>query len=181
MTPSESLELRTQMAEMHDSVLKRIEKAYRDKQYIEVCWLCYACFESRINRSLMKLCTGCNKPERTDSRHIGITTKLECFIRLIKCNYPPLSDANAEYINSVKSWCKQRNMLIHGMVTLNYYNDADKKFKELAGQGRTLIKKMYILGTNVREYYYSALEIPAFDESVSKRCPLKCKCIKDNY
>ena len=34
MNPKESLEIRKQMAEMHDSVIKRINKAYKDKQYI---------------------------------------------------------------------------------------------------------------------------------------------------
>lgn len=54
MEPKEPIETRKQMAEMHESVINRIEAAYRNGQYIEVCWLCYACFESRINRTLIK-------------------------------------------------------------------------------------------------------------------------------
>ena len=99
MNPKESLEIRKQMAEMHDSVIKRINKAYKDKQYIEVCWLCYACFESRVNRVLQKICSGCIKPERKDKRNIGITTKLECYVRLIKSHYPPLSKENIDLMN----------------------------------------------------------------------------------
>lgn len=179
MNPKESLEIRKQMAEMHDSVIKRINKAYKDKQYIEVCWLCYACFESRVNRVLQKICSGCIKPERKDKRNIGITTKLECYVRLIKSHYPPLSKENIDLINTVKGWCKERNDLIHGMVSLEYYNDADKKFESLAKRGKTLVTRMYSLGTDVREYYYQATEIPMFDESVTKSCSLKSKCIGD--
>ena len=179
MNPKESLEIRKQMAEMHDSVIKRINKAYKDKQYIEVCWLCYACFESRVNRVLQKICSGCIKPERKDKRNIGITTKLECYVRLIKSHYPPLSKENIDLITTVKGWCKERNDLIHGMVSLEYYNDADKKFESLAKRGKTLVTRMYSLGTDVREYYYQATEIPMFDESVTKSCSLESKCIGD--
>ena len=179
MNPKESLEIRKQMAEMHDSVIKRINKAYKDKQYIEVCWLCYACFESRVNRVLQKICSGCIKPERKDKRNIGITTKLECYVRLIKSHYPPLSKENIDLINTVKGWCKERNDLIHGMVSLEYYNDADKKFESLAKRGKTLVTRMYSLGTDVREYYYQATESPMFDESVTNSCSLESKCIGD--
>ena len=37
MDPLESLEIRTKMAEMHDSVLKRIDEAYDQRHFIEVC------------------------------------------------------------------------------------------------------------------------------------------------
>ena len=59
MKPRESIKVRQQMAEMHDNVLKRFDIAYEKKQYIEVCWLCYACFGSRVNRVLEKNCSGC--------------------------------------------------------------------------------------------------------------------------
>ena len=177
MEPIESIEIRRQMAEMHDSVIEKIEEAYEGKQYIEVCWLCYACFESRVNRIFLKICPGCSKPNRKGKRNIGITTKLECCVRLIKSDYPPLSKESIDLINTVKGWCKERNSLIHGMVSLEYYNDADKKFANLAKRGKTLVTRIYSLGSDVREYYYQATEIPPFDESVVKACSLKYKCI----
>lgn len=180
MQPKESIEIRREMAEMHESVLKRIDLAYKNNQYIEVCWLCYACFESRVNRVLSKICTGCSKEKRNDNRHIGITTKLECYVRLIKNNYPPLSKEDPNLIHTVKGWCKERNDLIHGMVSLEYYNDADKKFQNLAKRGITLVKKMYSLSKDVRDYYYQADVIPAFDETVVKKCSLKKKCLKED-
>ena len=179
MNPKESLEIRKQMAEMHASVLKRIEDSYKNKQFIEVCWLCYACFESRVNRVLMKICTGCTKESRKDNRKIGITTKLECYVRLIKSGYPPLKEENVDLINTVKGWCKERNDLIHGMVSLEYYNDADKRFESLAKRGKTLVSRMYSLGKDVREYYYTVDEIPLFPDEIVKKCSLNYKCIKE--
>lgn len=179
MNPQESIEIRKQMAEMHEDVIKRINRAYNGKKYIEVCWLCYACFESRVNRILLKICAGCNKEKRQNNRKVGITTKLECYIRLIKSNYPPLCGEDTNLINNVKGWCKERNDLIHGMVSLEFYNDADKKFESLAKRGKALVTKMYSLGTAVREYYYNAEDIPAFDDQVTKSCRLDYKCIKE--
>ena len=179
MNPKESISIRLEMAEMHSSVLDRIEDSYKNKQYIEVCWLCYACFESRVNRVLIKICSGCNKDARKTNRKIGITTKLECFVRLVRSDYPPLLKENIDFIHNVKGWCKERNDLIHGMVSLEYYNDADKKFENLAKRGKTLVKKMYSLGTDVREYYYQTTEIPKFNQKVMDSCPLKYKCIKE--
>lgn len=167
------------MAKMHNSVLKRIDMACKNRQYIEVCWLCYACFESRVNRVLSKICGGCTKEERTDSRHVGITTKLECYVRLIKSKYPLLSKEYYQLLNTVKGWYKERNDLIHDMVSLECYNDADKELKNLTIRGVTLVKNIYSLSTDVINYYYQAKEIPVFDMSVVKSCKLKKKCIKE--
>ena len=179
MNPKESLEIRMKMAEMHDSVLNRINNAYNNRQFIEVCWLCYACFESRVNRVLLKICPGCTKEPRKDNRRIGITTKLECYVRLIKGSYPPLIKENVDLINTLKGWCIERNNLIHGMVSLEYYNDADKRFESLAKRGKNLVNKMYTLGADVREYYYSVDEIPMFPEGIVTKCSLNYKCIKE--
>ena len=179
MNPQESYEIRCEMAKMHDAVLTRIEEAYKNDRYIEVCWLCYACFESRVNRVLSKMCSGCTKEKRNENRHIGIVTKLECYIRLIKNKYPPLEKESIKLLRTVKTWCKARNKLIHGLVSLEYYNDADKKFKELAQEGRQLVSEMYSLGKDVREYYYEASAIPMFDTSVVDKCKLDYKCIRE--
>lgn len=179
MEPKESLEIRQKMAEMHESVLKRIEDAYKHGNMIEVCWLCYACFESRVNRTLEKICSRCTKDKRDKKRIIGITTKLECYVRLVKAGYEPLKNENIDMIQNVKGWCKERNDLIHGMVSLDYYNDADNKFANLAKRGKSLVKKMYLLGKDVRVYYYNADQIPIFESSVVDKCRLQQKCINE--
>ena len=177
MEPKETIEIRRQMAEMHDSVLNRIDTSYKKGNYIEVCWLCYACFESRVNRVLQKICSGCTKEKRIRKNNIGITTKLDCYKRLIKSEYPPLMKEDVNLVTTVKGWCNERNQLIHGMVSLEYYNDADKKFASLAKRGVTLVNRMYSMGTDVREYYYQVEEIPPFSQKDVDNCRLKYKCI----
>lgn len=177
MEPKESIEIRCAMAEMHDSVLERIDHAFEREQYIEVCWLCYACFESRVNRVLSKICVGCTKQRRTNNRSVGITTKLECYARLIKSKYPPLLKEDVNLIHTVKGWCIERNKLIHGMVSLDTYGNADRNFENLAKRGRTLVKRMYSLGTDVRNFYYATDVMPVFEECVVKACKLQTKCI----
>ncbi len=178
MKPKESIEIRRAMADMHESVLHRIDSAYKNELYIEVCWLCYACFESRVNRTLAKVCSGCTKAERTDKRRVGITTKLECYIRLIKSNYSLFQEEDINLLYAVKGWCKERNNLIHGMVSLEYYNDADVKFKNLSKSGIALVKRMYSFSTNIRNKFYESAEIPIFNDDVVQKCSLKSKCMK---
>ncbi len=180
MEPKESLETRKKMAEMHDDVLDRINKAHENKQHIEVCWLCYACFESRVKRIIIKICSGCNKPDKKNGNPVGITTKLRCIENLIKGRYLPLENEDSNLMNEMLKWCEERNRLTHGMVCVENYDNVDKKFAELAEKGKELVKRMYSLGTNVREFYYEASEIPAFDSETLKKCRLKNKCIKEN-
>lgn len=179
MEPKETLEIRKEMVEMHDEILKRIDELYDNKEYIAVCWLCYACFENRVNRVLDKICFGCTKDKRKRKQHIGIVTKLECYNRLIKTNYPLLQDEDIDLINTVKGWCSERNKLIHDMVSLEMYHDFDKKFMSLAKCGKDLVKKMYSFGTDVRNKYYQIEEIPLFDSNVIRNCKLKYKCVED--
>lgn len=52
----ENYEDRLKMAEMHDDILDKIKSSYNNGSYIETCWLCYACFENRVER-IMKCLT----------------------------------------------------------------------------------------------------------------------------
>ena len=176
MQPKESLEKRTEMAHMHDDVLKRINKAITGKSYIEACWLCYACFESRVSRIMEKIFGECDKPDRTTDRHIGISTKIECLTRLAREGYLNMDKKDVDTLNSIKSWCKRRNILIHGLVTIEKYDASEKEFKELARGGKTLVTRAYEIAKNIREQYYEAERFPAFSEQVCNRCRLQRKC-----
>lgn len=55
MQPIDTHEDRTKMVDMHNDIINRIDIAMQEKRYIEACWFCYSCFESRICRTLEKI------------------------------------------------------------------------------------------------------------------------------
>ena len=178
MQPSNSYEELIAMVDMHDDVLKRVETAYSNENYIECCWLCYACFESRVNRTMEKLCPSCTKPNRSDGRHIGISTKLACLNRLRRSGYELFDGANLAVVTNINAWCKERNKLIHELVSLGRYEQSNYEFKNLAKRGVSLVKRIYDSISLVRINYYNSNALPPFDESVVKTCKLKTKCIE---
>lgn len=167
------------MAEMHDDVQERIVRAFENESYIECCWLCYACFESRVNRTMEKICPACPKPVRADGRHIGISTKLMCLNRLRRSEYPLFAGADLTEITNVMGWCKERNKLIHDLVSLGRYQGSDYEFKNLAKRGMALVERFYSSISVVRENYYGEEDLPAFDESIADKCNLKTRCLKE--
>lgn len=177
MKPTESLKLRLEMSEMHESILARINDTFNNEQYVETCWLCYSCFESRVNRALSKICSGCNKPIKNNRDPVSISTKLGCFERLIQSNYIAMADENIETIVSVKNWCQRRNKLVHAMLEIERYKNVDSEFKNLAEEGITLVKKMYEFGSDVRQFFYRTSTIPNFDDEVVKVCRCKTRCL----
>lgn len=175
MQPLESLDDRLEMASMHDDVLSRIDSALEQESYIDACWYAYACFESRIERMLLKLIDGCPKPLRSDdSNPTGITTKIECLVRLCKNGHPFLDEVNPDTLNSIKGWCSERNHLVHKLVTLERYAGADADFRNLALRSRKLVESAYAFGSAVRNQYYEAdIVFPISVEIASK-----CRCRK---
>ena len=179
MKPKDSAENLLAMVKMHDDVIDRINQAFSDENYIECCWLCYACFESRVNRTMEKLCPGCPKPARTDGRHIGITTKLDCLNRLRQSSYALFADASLNEITNIKGWCKDRNALIHDLVSLDNYERSNREFKSLAKRGVGLVTRIYSSVSTIRNNYYETEVIPEFNNAVAKKCRLKSKCITE--
>lgn len=179
MKPLDAYDDLIAMAQMHDEVLCRIREAYGQGNYIECCWLCYACFESRVNRTMEKICPSCTKPPRLDGRHIGISTKLACLNRLRQSGYPLFDGADLTEVIDIKAWCKERNKLIHELVSLNRYEKSDYEFKNLAKRGVDLVERLYSSITTVRNNFYESDVIPAFEEGVVDKCNLKSRCIKE--
>lgn len=179
MEPSETYLERIAMAEMHGNVQERIKKAYDSENYIECCWLCYACFESRVDRTMNKICCGCSKAQRADARHIGISTKLSCLNRLRRSDYSLFKGADLTEITNIISWCEDRNKLIHELVSLDRYDKSDYQFKNLAKRGMGLVSRLYTSVSIFRDNYYEASEVPEFDENVVSKCSLKTKCVKE--
>lgn len=178
MKAYENYEDRLKMAEMHDDILAKIKFSYDDESYIETCWLCYACFENRVERIMEKLNCVCSKPTRK-SRFAGITSKLGCLKRLMKLNYEMFDSSEVDLINAIICWCSARNKLTHSLVSLDQYEKSDKDFALLAKSGTELVDRLYKLGTNIRNYYYNTDSFNDIPKEVVDKCRLKSKCTYD--
>lgn len=165
---------------MHDSVLAWIDKALSSEAYVEACWVAYACFESRVNRIIEKVIGGCPKAQRDSmARPIGITTKIQCLVRLSRTEHPFFEPGDDEILNSVKGWCKKRNDLVHKMVTPELYDASKQEITSLAKQSRTLVIRSYKMATHVRECFYGVDKVPEISEAAVKACSCNKRCIRE--
>jgi len=172
MIITDSYEKRLEMAKMHDDIILRIDNAIKKKQAIEACWLCYACFESRITRTIDKLSVCCKERKCYNNHKVGIVTKIDCLKRLSRQNYGGANQFENALLGEVKVWCKERNILVHDLVSLNNYRGIDKKFLDLAKKGRTILEKLYKQTTNFRNIYYQLDELPEIPTKVIDKCRL---------
>lgn len=179
MKHKESLEVLTQMARMHDILGERLNIAINNKQYVEVSWLCYAIFEQRIMRIMQKHVTKCPKGKRSkEEKPISISTKILCLKKLCKQKYGIYSDFDKELLDKIDNWCKQRNILIHGLVSLEHYKKYDEEFKRLAESGVPLVNQIYVEATRVRDWCNSGKRFGKFPE-MKCRCKHRCVCEVD--
>lgn len=172
MKARDSYEDRLLMAEMHDDILRRIENAIKKKQSIEACWLCYACFESRITRTLEKVSEQCRGRKCYQNPKVGIKRKIECLKRLKKLSYMGMEVFDNQTFGQIVEWCKERDKLVHALVTLNNYYGMDKNFLILAKRGRPLVEALYQQTTSFRNNYYQLESSSAFPEKASEKCYL---------
>ncbi len=166
----ESYETRCEMAVMHDKFLDNLTSAMAKKQYTEASWLCYAIFEQRIGRIVEKHIKKCQKGRRSkNEKPVSITTKLVCLKKLCKQKYGPYADFDKGLLDEIGVWCKQRNDLIHGLISLEHYKKYDKEFKNLATSGAPLVERLYTEATKVREWCRK-------DNQFEKFPNMKCQC-----
>ena len=180
MKSQDSYEDRLKMVEMHDDILKRIDDAIKKKQSIEACWLCYACFENRITRSLEKISEHCSKRNCYKNHNVGIVTRIECLKRLSKQKYDGTDSFDNQLLGNIKGWCRERNTLVHALVSLNNYSGMDRKFLDLAKIGKPLVEKLYQQTTEFRNRYYEIESLSIFPENAEKKCRLKKKECHNN-
>lgn len=170
MKPMESYEVRLEMAQMHDDFLERLDKAMKRKQYIEASWLCYAIFEQRITRIIEKHISQCPKAKRGKNENpVGIATRILCLQKLVKQQYGPYANFDKELLKKIFAWCKRRNDLIHGLVSLEHYKKYDREFRALAESGEPLVKQLYAEAGKVREWCRA-------DNQFEKFPDFKCRC-----
>ena len=172
MKPVESHEELLKMVEMHNDVLERIDSAIKKKQSIEACWLCYACFESRITRTLEKVSALCDGQKCCQNPRVGIATRIACLKRLKNVSYAGTENFDKQLLGEILSWCRKRNTLVHALVTLNNYYGMDAKFLNLAKEGRPLVEKLYSQTTDFRNEYYKLSEMPPFPKEICNKCRL---------
>lgn len=172
MKAKDSIEDLTRMVKMHDNVLERLDKAIKEKRSIEACWLCYACFESRINRTIEKVSEKCDGRYCHQNNRVGIQTKIDCLKRLLHQKYLGMDNFDINLFGQIKAWCKKRNTLVHALITLNNYQNIDEKFLNLAKEGLPIVISLYEQTTKFRNNYYAAEEIPAFPQEANDKCSL---------
>lgn len=172
MRPNDSYDDLLKMVEMHDDVLLRIENAIKKKQSIEACWLCYSCFESRVNRTLEKVSEHCPGRKCYQNPKVGIKRKIECLKRLRRLEYMGTEAFDSQTLAGIVEWCRERNTLVHALVTLNNYHGMDKKFLDLAKKGKLLVETIYKQTTVFRNGYYRLETVPEFPQKASEKCYL---------
>ena len=172
MKGREAYTVRAEMALMHDDFLSRLDRAMKKKQYVEASWLCYAIFEQRITRLILKHISQCPKqPKEKNSAPVSISTKISCLKELVQAGYGGYAAFDSQLLSDLEKWCRTRNALVHGLVSLEHYKQYDKEFATLAKVGEPLVKRLYKESTKLREWWYTNKEFGTFPE-------FKCKCKK---
>ncbi len=169
MKNKETIENRKQMAVMHDSMIDKLDKAMRSKEYVEASWLCYSIFEQRTTRIIMKHIHKCPRQDRSkEKKNAGIRTRIDCILRLSKQEYGAYKYMNGNVFRKVKQWCDERNKLVHSLLDLDSYQKYDKAFKNLAEEGYSLVPQVYHEATIIRDW--------CLQNSFTKFPDLRCQC-----
>lgn len=178
MKKIDSLEIRTEMVEMHEEYLNRIKLSIEKKNYIEVSWLCYAIFEQRTNRVIEKVISQCTLKEGKPNRVTAISTKLCCIKKLSEAKYAGINKINVDTIKDIEQWCRDRNSLIHDLVRIDRYRNFDEEFKDLADAGNQLVEKYYSEISEFRKWYQEDDNmLDVFPVDHCKECKKKEKCL----
>lgn len=53
--------IRLEMGEIHNKYMRNLKLSLKNKNYIEISWICYSNFEQRVNRSIEKNIQYCKK------------------------------------------------------------------------------------------------------------------------
>ena len=180
MKQNEPLEIRCELATMHDYFLNKIEKSIDGKLYFEAAWLIYSCLENRFFRVLDKYkrsCKYCVKSGkcRKGSNQLAIGTKIKCVERLYDAGVSCIrSSFSTELFAEVRAWVKLRNKLMHNLLSLEHYDEHfDNDFKELALSGKKVVDDVYEACTIFRAAFFEPGYEFRFPESCMEQCPCK--------
>ncbi|MCD7890246.1 MAG: hypothetical protein LUG26_00275 [Ruminococcus sp.] len=174
MESTEKREKRLEMVDMHNFFLERIERAMKEQRYIEASWLIYSCLENRYFRTILKFkkdCkyhTGkCNKK----TNQLAISSKIGCLERLAQANVPYIFESfRIELFAETRKWVKDRNKLMHNLLSLETYESADTEFQKLSEDGYRILKEIYDSCTQFREKFYKNGYKFNFPEEAMEKC-----------
>ena len=182
MESTEPMESRLERVDMHNYFLDRIKKSVENKNYIEASWLIYACFENRFFRTLekyksyCKYCRGKSKCNKKGKNELALITKIKCVSRLHENGVPCVVDAfRKELFDEIIVWTNGRNDLMHELLTLDFYEDIDVKFRKNAETGMKLLDETYRSCTKFRELFYDRDYEFVFPEKAMDVCPCRPK------
>ena len=162
MKSTESMEQRLNYVDMHEYFLQRISNAMEKGNYIEASWLIYSCLENRYFRTLQKYrdkCKYCRSKSKCNhkmSNDLALATKIKCVKRLYENHVLCIQNAFREdiFIETL-AWIDERNKLMHELLSLEYYQETDKRFEKSANDGVKLLNETYESCTSFRELYFA--------------------------
>lgn len=161
MRSTESMEQRLKRVDMHEYFLDRIKSSMESENYIEASWLIYSCFENRYFRMIEKVrehckyCRAKSKCNHKQKNELALATKIRCIQRLHNAFVPCISGAFPyRLFDDTLKWIKGRNDLMHELLSLDYYQDSDARFKNSAEEGAVLLDETYKACTMFRKLFY---------------------------
>ena len=166
--------------DMHEYFLGKIDVAMANGGYIEASWLIYSCFENRYFRTVQKyrdLCKYCRSKSKCNHKNkneLALATKVKCVQRLYKNAVPCISNAFTEDLfDHTLKWIDARNTLMHELLSLEWYQESDMKFKDNATEGLRLLNETYECCTEFRRRFYEDGYEFIFPEAAAEDCPCK--------
>lgn len=180
MKSTEPMESRLKRVDMHNYFLNRIDSGMKNKNYIEVSWLIYSCFENRFYRVVekyrenCKYCRSKSKCNKKNKNELALATKIKCVQRLHDNNVTCISEAfRYDLYKEILDWVDERNDLMHELLSLEYYENTDDRFKKSAEEGLKLLTETYESCTRFRSIFYTDEYSFEFPEAAMEKCPCK--------
>lgn len=167
MKSVENKETRLEMVDMHKFFLDKINNAIEEKRYVEASWLIYSCMENRFFRVLCKFKNQCVYSDGKSKNELAISTKISCIRRMCQNNVICISDAfTIEQLDNISKWIKQRNRMMHDLLSLDTYEETDEEFELSALKGKVLLDELYESCTEFRKIFFSQDYIFEFPKAV---------------
>lgn len=185
MKSVENKETRLEMVDMHKFFLDKINNAIEEKRYVEASWLIYSCMENRFFRVLCKFKNQCVYSDGKcgkSKNELAISTKISCVRRMCQNNVICISNAfTIEQLDNISKWIKQRNRMMHDLLSLDTYEETDEEFELSALEGKVFLDELYESCTEFRKIFFSQDYIFEFPKAAMDGCNCrKSKKRKEN-